>query len=95
MLLALLPRPGRFAIAGFMRIFMGVARDRLEGLMAAPQASFLAHVRAVSLVTLILIHDASAVGSLVAAANAPPGVGAAAGAAALCLLELLRSKYWL
>jgi hypothetical protein len=33
-----------------MRIFMGMARDRLEGLMAAPAASVTAHLRAIGLV---------------------------------------------
>eukprot|EP00197_Chlamydomonas_leiostraca_P007948 CAMPEP_0202862562 /NCGR_PEP_ID=MMETSP1391-20130828/3557_1 /ASSEMBLY_ACC=CAM_ASM_000867 /TAXON_ID=1034604 /ORGANISM="Chlamydomonas leiostraca, Strain SAG 11-49" /LENGTH=736 /DNA_ID=CAMNT_0049542111 /DNA_START=87 /DNA_END=2294 /DNA_ORIENTATION=- len=65
---------GWFAIAGFMRIFMGVGRDRLEGLMAAPGAPLSAHMRAVTLVLLILVHDAIACTSLLSAANATTGL---------------------
>jgi hypothetical protein len=54
--------------------FMGMARDRLEGLMAAPGASLSAHLRAVTLVVVILTHDIMAAEALIGALRAaPPG----------------------
>uniref|UniRef100_A0A7R9W0Y7 RING-type domain-containing protein n=1 Tax=Chlamydomonas euryale TaxID=1486919 RepID=A0A7R9W0Y7_9CHLO len=46
-----------FAMIGFMRVFMGAARDRLETLNVSPSASTYAHMRALALVLLILGHD--------------------------------------
>lgn len=60
-----------------MRIFIGMARDRLESLAAAPSAPLSAHLRAVALVVLILIRDAIAIRDLWGAA--PTSIAAALG----------------
>ncbi|KAJ9532398.1 hypothetical protein QJQ45_010477 [Haematococcus lacustris] len=55
----------RFAVAGFMRIFVGMGKDRLDGLMAAPTAPPSIHLGAVALVLVITAHDACAMGALI------------------------------
>ncbi|KAL6754419.1 hypothetical protein V8C86DRAFT_354926 [Haematococcus lacustris] len=54
-----------FAVAGFMRIFVGMGKDRLDGLMAAPTAPPSIHLGAVALVLVITAHDAYAMGALI------------------------------
>ncbi len=53
-----------------MRIFIGMARDRLDALTAAPGAPVTAHVRAVALVLLILARDVVAIRDLWSASGA-------------------------
>ena len=42
---------------GFMRVFLGAAKDRLEVLSLSPSASVSSHLRALTLALAILAHD--------------------------------------
>ncbi|KAG1676963.1 hypothetical protein FOA52_014839 [Chlamydomonas sp. UWO 241] len=56
---------GWFAMVGYMRIFMGVARDRLDALSVSPSSTTSAHMRALALVVCILGHDLVGVAALI------------------------------
>eukprot|EP00798_Chlamydomonas_sp_ICE-L_P020708 gene20708-27517_t len=47
-----------FYMVGFWRIFAGAAKDRMEALAMSPRSQAHSHVRAVSLLFLIMIQDA-------------------------------------
>jgi hypothetical protein len=57
-------RTPRFAMVGYMRIFMGVARDRLDALSVSPSSTTTAHMRALALVLCILGHDLVGIAAL-------------------------------
>lgn len=59
----------RFAMVGYMRIFMGAAKDRLESLVVSPRATTLAHIRALALVVVILVHDVAGMAALLSSVN--------------------------
>lgn len=59
-------------MVGYMRIFMGAAKDRLEALSVSPNASSAAHIRAVTLVLMILVHDIAGAVALVASLGSLP-----------------------
>jgi autocrine motility factor receptor len=42
---------------GFMRVFLGAAKDRLEVLSLSPSASVSSHLRALALALTILVYD--------------------------------------
>jgi hypothetical protein len=42
---------------GFMRVFLGSAKDRLDTLMQAPSSTLVSHLRPLALVLLIVAHD--------------------------------------
>ncbi|BBN10487.1 E3 ubiquitin-protein ligase AMFR [Marchantia polymorpha subsp. ruderalis] len=46
-----------FAVLGFLKMFQGLARDRLERLNASPTATMLAHVRVFAVLVLVLLSD--------------------------------------
>ncbi|GAX79862.1 hypothetical protein CEUSTIGMA_g7302.t1 [Chlamydomonas eustigma] len=46
-----------FAMIGFMRVFLGSAKDRLDTLMQAPSTGWLSYLRPLALVLLIVVHD--------------------------------------
>ncbi|GFR49983.1 hypothetical protein Agub_g12126 [Astrephomene gubernaculifera] len=46
-----------FALVGYLRVFLGAAKDRLEGLLTAPGARVGRHVRAVGLLLLLGLQD--------------------------------------
>ncbi|CAM6095061.1 unnamed protein product [Calypogeia fissa] len=46
-----------FSVLGFLKMFQGLARDRLERLNASPTASMLAHVRVFAVLILVLLSD--------------------------------------
>eukprot|EP00249_Psilotum_nudum_P016374 c25791_g1_i1 orf=659-2437(-) len=48
---------GWFAILGFLKMFQGSARDRLERLNASPTATMLSHVRVFAVLVLVLLSD--------------------------------------
>lgn len=52
-------------MVGYMRIFMGAARDRLDALSVSPSASTSAHMRALTLVLCILTHDLVGITALI------------------------------
>lgn len=56
-------------MVGYMRIFMGAAKDRLESLVVSPRATTLAHVRALALVVVILVHDVAGMAALLSSVN--------------------------
>ena len=57
---------------GFMRVFLGAAKDRLESLMQSPTASTLSHLRTLLLVLIILVHDVAGIAALVASLGVLP-----------------------
>ncbi|KAL2624061.1 hypothetical protein R1flu_008306 [Riccia fluitans] len=46
-----------FAVLGFLKMFQGLARDRLERLNASPTATVLSHVRVFAVLVLVLLSD--------------------------------------
>ena len=49
----------RFTVLAYMKCFVGLCKDRLEGLMAAPRAPASAHARTLALLLLLLSYDIS------------------------------------
>ncbi|KAK9805241.1 hypothetical protein WJX72_008208 [[Myrmecia] bisecta] len=48
---------GWFSVVGFLKVFVGLCRDRFESLMSSPSASVAAHVRTFCLLSMLLITD--------------------------------------
>ncbi|KAL3699715.1 hypothetical protein R1sor_017737 [Riccia sorocarpa] len=46
-----------FAVFGFLKMFQGLARDRLERLNASPTATVLSHARVFAVLVLVLLSD--------------------------------------
>ncbi|XP_024518489.1 E3 ubiquitin protein ligase RIN2 isoform X1 [Selaginella moellendorffii] len=46
-----------FAVLGFLKMFQGLARDRLDRLNASPTATVYAHLRVFSVLVLVLLSD--------------------------------------
>ncbi|KXZ50741.1 hypothetical protein GPECTOR_15g426 [Gonium pectorale] len=49
-----------FAVVGYLRVFLGAAKDRLESLIAAPAVRLGRHIRGVALLLLVLAHNVAA-----------------------------------
>ena len=49
----------RFTVLAYLKCFVGLCKDRLEGLMASPRATFAAHCRTLALLVLLLSYDVS------------------------------------
>lgn len=54
----------RLALIGEMKLFVGLAKDRLAGLAVSPAAGLHRHVRTLSLLLLILAANVAALGLL-------------------------------
>lgn len=53
------PLPRRFTVLAYLKCFVGLCKDRLEGLMASPRATLAAHCRTLALLVLLLSYDVS------------------------------------
>jgi len=49
----------RFTVLAYLKCFVGLCKDRLEGLMASPRATLAAHCRTLALLVLLLSYDVS------------------------------------
>jgi len=49
----------RISYLAYIKVFVGLARDRLNGLLASPSATSLAHVRALALLAWIVTDNAT------------------------------------
>jgi hypothetical protein len=48
---------GRLLMVGYLKMFVGLGRDRLEGLLSAPAATAAAHARTLMLLLLVCCCD--------------------------------------
>jgi len=49
----------RISYLAYIKVFVGLARDRLNGLLASPSATSVAHVRALALLAWIVTDNAT------------------------------------
>lgn len=47
----------RFAVVGFLKMFVGLARDRFDSLISSPTATVAAHARTLALLLLLFAND--------------------------------------
>lgn len=51
----------RFAVVGWLKMFVGLARDRFDSLIQSPSATFLAHARTLALLLVIFANDVACI----------------------------------
>ncbi|KAG2485748.1 hypothetical protein HYH03_015557 [Edaphochlamys debaryana] len=49
-----------FAVVGYLRVFLGAAKDRLDGLLTAPGAPLTRHARSLGLLVMVMVANALA-----------------------------------
>lgn len=57
---------------GFMRVFLGAAKDRLEALSISPTVSVLSHLRTLALALAILVFDIVGITAIVSSLDVLP-----------------------
>ena len=62
----------RFAVVGWLKMFVGLARDRFDSLVSSPTATLAAHARTLALLLLLFVNDVAWIVAFLSSREAAP-----------------------
>ena len=62
----------RFAVVGWLKMFVGLARDRFDSLVSSPTATPAAHARTLALLLLLFVNDVAWIVAFLSSREAAP-----------------------